>query len=239
MSRPFLTARWDDVLLVSFRAPAELLQRYLPPALELDTPDAEPGLHLVSVVALRFGELRIHGLPIPTVSTFPEVNLRFYARHGDERGAVFLREYVPHPLVAAGARIVYNEPYRLAGVAHDVERDGAGSISSTTELRRRGRAGRIEVVAADAPITPAADSVEHWLKEHYWGFGLGRDGRTRRYRVDHPVWPTFPVREARIVDLDPGRIMGGRWAELGWSTQRHSIVLAEGSDAAIYPAERL
>lgn len=238
MSRPFLTARWEDVLLVSFRAPVELLQPRLPPGLELDTPDAEPGLHLVSVVALRFEDLRVRGLPVPTARAFPEVNLRFYARHGDTRGAVFLREYVPHRLVAVGARIAYNEPYRVAGVVHDVQRDGAGSITATTELRLPDRAGMIEVVADDAPATPAPDGVDHWLKEHYWGFGRGRDGHTRRYRVDHPVWRTFPVRDAR-VGLDPGLIMGGRWAELDWDTRRHSTVLAEGSAAAIHPAQRL
>lgn len=237
MTAPFLTASWDDLVLASFVAPAELLQGYLPRRTELDSPDAWPHLTLVTVVALRFRHMRVRGLPVPTAGDVPEVNLRFYARHGQTRGAVFLREYVGHPLVVAGARLLYGEPYRLARVGHEVVRD-RGSVRSRTVLQTSSGRGTMEVIGAGEPLISPESGVEHWLKEHYWGFGRSRSGDTIRYRVAHPVWRTYRVVEAR-VGIDPGLLMGGRWRTIDWASRLHSVVLAEGSAASVYPSEPL
>lgn len=85
---------------------------------------------------------------------------------------------------------------------------------------------------------PPTDSIDHFLKGRFWRFGRGWRGVSFRYRMEHPVWRTYPV-EAVISSLDPSAILGGHWPALDWAAALHSVVLAEGSAARIYPREPL
>jgi uncharacterized protein len=126
--RPFLTARWANLILVQFPAPAGLLAPYLPPGVELDRWQGE---HFVSLVAFQFLDTRVLGVSWPGFRHFPEWNLRIYVRHGDQRGVVFVREFVPQWFTATVARTVYNEPYRHAAMAMQIdETDGTRSTFS-------------------------------------------------------------------------------------------------------------
>jgi hypothetical protein len=237
MARPFLSADWRDVVLVNFRVDPDLLRPYLPPGAVLDTPDGRPDLHLASLVAFTFANTRVRGVPLPGAQAFGEVNVRFYARRGPMRAAVFVREFVPVPLVVFGARLLYRQPYHLARISHDARRV-AGIIEATTAFARGRVSGTIRIEADDAPEIPGRTREEHFLKEHYWGFDRGWTGRSFRYRVDHPVWRTFPVRSAAI-GLDPGMLIGGDWAGIDWQAARHSVLFAEGSRAVVWGAQPL
>lgn len=237
MARPFLTADWRDVVLVNYRVDPDLLRPHLPPGSVLDTPDAEPGRHLVSLVAFTFAHTRVHGIPVPGGGRFGEVNVRFYVRRGPMRAAVFVREFVPVPAIVVGARVLYRQPYHLARIRHDVERSPDQIAVTTTFVRGQTR-GRLRVVADPIPVVPDPTGEEHFLKEHYWGFDRGWSGATFRYRVDHPVWRTHAVRDADIA-LDPGMLIGGRWATVDWDAALHSVLLAEGSRAVVWGAEPL
>jgi uncharacterized protein len=237
MARPFLTADWHDLLLVNYRAPVDLLERVMPPGVELDTPDGAGDRHLVSLVAFTFANTRVFGVPLPTAQRFGEVNVRFYTRLGPMRAATFVREFVPSPLVVAGARLLYRQPYSLARIGHEVTREHE-SVSVRTTFQRGRISGAIEVEASPEFVVQPESSEEHFLKEHYWGFDRGWGGTTYRYRVDHPVWRTNPVRSARI-GLDPGMLIGREWAEIDWSERLESVLLAEGSRATVYTAESL
>src|ERR1700759_5170164 len=104
----FLTAQWRHLCLITYAVDPARLLPYLPPGLELDTVDGEA---FVSLVAFDFLDTRVLGIPWPGYRNFPEVNLRFYVRRGEERGVVFVRELVPARLIAWLARWLYNEPY--------------------------------------------------------------------------------------------------------------------------------
>jgi hypothetical protein len=239
-ARPFLTAEWTNVVLVNYRVPPALLLPHVPPGSELDTPDGDSALHLVSLVAFHFERTRVYGLPIPSARHFPEVNLRFYVRRGPMRATVFLREYVPVPVVVLGARLLYQQPYERAAITHDVRRDGLDGDHLTVHTTFAGRAhrGEIRLRARNEPTTPPETSEEHFLKEHYWGFDRTRSGSSFRYRVAHPVWRTFPVESAEVT-IDPGLLLGGDWRSVDWSAVRRSVLFAEGSAAIVYEAEPL
>ena len=119
--RPFLRARWVDVLLVTYAVPDDALASRLPVGLEFDRWE---GRALVSLVAFDFVDTRVWGLPWPGFVRFPELNLRFYVRYGQRRGVCFIREYVPSRWVSWLARTLYNEPYR--GVRY--RKDGAAHV---------------------------------------------------------------------------------------------------------------
>jgi hypothetical protein len=144
MKRPFLTVRWTNLVLANYRVPPELLLPHVPPGSELDTPNDEPGLHLLSLVAMRFAGTHVYGIRVPTAQRFPEVNLRIYVRRGPIRACVFLREFVSVPLVMLEARLFYHQPYFLASLSHDVQVQGEG-ISVHTQLQHRGRGVEIRL----------------------------------------------------------------------------------------------
>src|SRR5437763_12575469 len=108
MRKPFLTAKWSNLFLATYAVPPATLEKRLPAGLVLDTRD---GSAFVSLVAFEFLDTRVLGVAWPGYRDFAELNLRFYVRRGDERGVVFLREFVPRRLVAWVARWFYNEPY--------------------------------------------------------------------------------------------------------------------------------
>ncbi len=185
MPHPFLTARWSNLVLVNYQVPRALLEPFVPPGSELDTPDDAPELHLLSLVAFHFSDTRVYGLPLPTAQHFPELNLRFYVRSGDKRATVFLREFVSVPLVALGARLLYHQPYFLATIWHEWRQRGQ-EIRAYTRFKHRAHRGEIRVVARNEPSTPALDSQEHFLKEHYWGFDRTPSGQ----RASATAWTT-------------------------------------------------
>ena len=190
MARPFLTATWSNLFLATYAVPSELLAPRLPPGTTLDLRD---GQAFVSLVAFEFLDTRVRGVGWPWHRNFAELNLRFYVRHGDERGVVFVREFVPRAMIAWLARTLYNEPYRAAPLtATGDDSDGVHGMRYALDLD--GRRHTIAVAGEAAPLLPPADSVEAFFKEHRWGFGMTRAGRAMRYEVEHPPWPVYPIR---------------------------------------------
>ena len=95
-----------------------------------------------------------------------------------------------------------------------------------------GAAHSLEVVARDETHVPGEDSLEHFFKEHAWGFGRDRRGRTLRYQVQHPAWEVY--REPRVeLDVDFGEVYGYDFAALSSATP-YSVVLAVGSPIVVY-----
>src|SRR5262245_12943155 len=231
--RPFLTARWINVALLSYAVPDSLLTPWLPPGLALDRWE---GRAFVSLVAFEFVDTRVAGVAWPGFRRFPEVNLRFYVREGDRRGVVFVRELVPSRIVELLARLLYNEPYRVARIRSRTE-TGPARIRVMHEFPWKGRAQRI-TVEARSPAVPALETGgTHFFKEHAWGYGMDRRGRLLRYAVEHPTWRVHPDAIAQ-VELDFGAVYGAEWSLLTGQEPQH-VALAEGSGVAVYPAERV
>jgi uncharacterized protein YqjF (DUF2071 family) len=235
MTKPFLTAEWRNLFLATYAVPPSLLKPRLPPGLELDTRGGDTFVSLVAFEFLRTAPqfpLVRRIVPVVALGNFPELNLRFYVRQGRERGVVFVREFVPRRLVAWLARLLYNEPYRAAPLT-STWRDDADSLAMEYRLTWAGREHRVRVTGAKPPLVPGEASDEHFFKEHRWGFGTTRRGRTLRYEVRHPVWEVFPVR-SYAIDLDWAAVYGPEWGFLGKATPC-STVLAAGSPVAVYP----
>jgi uncharacterized protein YqjF (DUF2071 family) len=229
MPRPFLTARWANLFLATYPVPPALLAPRLPPGLELDTRD---GSAFVSLVAFEFLDTRVLGVPWPGYRDFGEINLRFYARRGGDRGVVFVREFVPQRLVAWVARALYNEPY-LAAPVRVSRREDEQTLAMDYRLAFAGREHRLSATGGKPAFRPAEGSDEHFFKEHHWGYGVTRRGRAVRYQVSHPVWDVYPVR-SHALDLDWEAVYGPEWEFLGRAAPC-STVLAAGSPVSVFP----
>lgn len=227
--KKFLNARWENLCLFTYAVAPELLQPYLPKGLELDTIN---GAAFVSLVAFDFLDTTVFGVKWPGFVNFPEINLRFYVRRGEERGVVFIRELVPQFLVAFMAKVFYNEPYRSCPMGSSIKRLG-DTIEVEHELRHAGKQYGIKLTASQSCILPEADSVEHFFKEHRWGYGISHSGQTGRYEVIHPVWEVHEV-ISHTLNWDFGAIYGSDFSALN-DAKPHSIIFARGSEVAVFP----
>jgi len=231
--RPFLTARWSNLAILTYEVPPALLTPHLPSGLELD---GRGGSAFASLVAFDFEDTRVRGVAWPGFRRFPEINLRFYVRQGNRRGVVFVREFVPRPLVSWLARALYNEPYLVAPIESGVAEDGAAMVT-TRRLRWRGRSHAIDVTGNKPAVRPGEDTEAHFFKEHQWGFGRDRRSRTLVYEVRHPLWDVYPVRSWSL-DFDWAQVYGPEWGFLS-AHEPASVVLAAGSAVSVYPRGRL
>ena len=226
---PFLTARWRNLLLLTYAIPPDRQVHYLPPGVELDTRN---GQAFVSLVSLDFEDTRVLGLPWPGFRRFPDLNLRIYVRRGDQRGVVFVREILTSRLVAWVARMVYREPF-LSAKLTSTQREQTDRVVVERRLHFGGRVHTIRGEGGKPPVLPAEDSDEHFFTERSWGFGLDRRGRTICYRVEHPTWKVYPV-QSYSLDLDWEQVYGPDWAFLH-DNAPYSVAFAVGSEVAVYP----
>jgi uncharacterized protein YqjF (DUF2071 family) len=222
----FLTARWTNLFLATFAVPEELLQPRLLPGLELDRRE---GQCFASLVAFDFLDTRVFGIPWPGYRNFPEINLRFYVRQGTQRGVMFIRELVPKRLVSWIARTLYHEPYRTVPMTSQVT-ETEQTIAVEHRIEVDGRTHRLRAVGTKPGRVPPPDSVEHFFKEHEWGFGIVR-GRLMRYHVQHPVWSIYPVQDW-AVEVDWAKLYGPEWAIMQ-GRDPMSTMLAAGSAVTV------
>lgn len=229
MSRPFLTARWSDIVLLTFEAPEGLLRRAIPPSVELDHWN---GRTHVSIVALHMRDVRVLGWGIPGFTAHPQVNFRTYVRWGGEAGVWFIRQFVPSRVIAAVGRLRYDEPFWPTPIRRRV-------VETPTDLRAEYAVGpealgwHVNVAGSRLARIPAAASPEHYLTERGFACRARPDGALSVFRVVHPAWA---VREVRGVDyrFDFGSLYGAEWEFLN-KAEPASVVFAEGSAVAVYP----
>ncbi|MDB5309098.1 MAG: hypothetical protein JWO38_3300 [Gemmataceae bacterium] len=201
----------------------------MPPGLELDRRD---GSAWCSLVGFQFLDTKVLGISWPGYRHFPEWNLRFYVREGERRGVCFVREFVPQWLVATLARVIYNEPYRAARMTMNVKHT-ADAVTATYSVLWGGRVHTLRAVGSKPAFRPGPGSVEHFFKEHSWGFGTSRRGKLIRYELNHPEWDVYPVREF-AAEVDWAALYGPEWGVMN-GVEPASVVLAAGSEVWVYP----
>jgi len=227
--RAFLTARWANLILANYSVPAEILQPYLPPGVELDR---WQGNTYASLVGFQFLDTRVLGIPWPTFRNFPEWNLRIYVKRGDQRGVCFVREFVPQRFVAWVARAIYNEPYRAARMGMAID-ESSENLRATYTLRYGGRTHTMRATGSKPTTIPDPDSAEYFFKEHSWGFGQTRRGKLIRYEVNHPEWAIYPATNCEI-DIDWETLYGPEWTTMN-GREPDSVTFAVGSPVKVYP----
>lgn len=205
--------------------------------------DAWHGRTLLSVVAFRFLDTRVHGIAIPFHRDFDEMNLRFYVRRkgpeGWRRGVVFIKEVVPRRAIAWVARAVYNENYVACRTTSEVRLPADADEAGAVHYAWRTTGGEIRVRASmrGMPTRPASDDEATFITEHYWGYARQRDGGTVEYRVEHPPWRVWDATEAALAG-DVVDFYGSAFADALGSTPASAFV-AEGSAVTVRKGVRI
>ena len=236
---PAFQANWLNPLLFSWPIDREALEPLLPDGLEID---CWRGQAYISLVGLRFESIRFFGIPSP-VACYDEINLRFYVcrkGNGGDRcpGVVFVRQMVPHRMVAFTARSLYGEPFVAAPVSHQF---GHSEFDSAKNPKRvayrweyRGRTGQFWAQAESGnSAMPEAGSLEGFLTSRYWGYNGKPGTRTRAYQLTRPEWPLLEPSRWEI-DCDAGEAYGDPFAGV-MRDEPSSVILAVGSRAAAAP----
>lgn len=209
-----------------------LLTPFIPLKTDLDLWN---GRCYVSLVGFMFVNTRVKGFSIPFHVDFEEINLRFYVRHNDKRGVVFIKEIVPKPMVTLVANTFFNENYETLRTAHSwIASPGTLNI----EYRWKKRDWNVLRVSSEkTPVPILEGSEEEFITEHYWGYVKMNELDTTVYQVDHPKWEVYPVR-SYSVDVDFGKVYGERFGFLG-NTKPESIFLAEGSPISVLKSHKI
>ena len=236
--RPFLTARWESLVLLNYCCRREWLEPLVPSGTELDTWQGET---LVSLVGFLFTDTRLLGVPVPFHRTFEEVNLRFYVRRPGpdgvmRRAVVFIRELVPRVAIAWTARAIYNEPYLAVPMSHDIALDPVHGGHVRYGWRHRDVPFALAATATGTAAELAPGSEAEFITEHYWGYTRQRDGGTLEYEVVHPPWRVWSA-ETHAFSGDATALYGAHFAAL-LRTPPRSAFVAVGSEVEVHVGAR-
>lgn len=229
----FLTAKWNDLIMANYEVDPRLLASRVPAGTELDLHNSRC---FVSLVGFMFLDTRVQGFLIPFHVNFEEVNLRFYVKRITDtevrRGVVFIKEIVPRFAIATVARVIYGEPYECWSMSN--QRDENSVIYQWGNAVCKNRMG---VERGEDLGVPIDDSHGSFIIEHYWGYTKRRACRTDEYKVEHPKWNLFSVKN-ETIDVDFGSTYGKEFAFLS-DQDPYSVVLAAGSDINVYKGKKL
>lgn len=235
--KAFLAAEWRHLAMLNYEVEPSLLSKFTPAGTEIDRWD---GKVFASLVAFRFLNTKVCGIPIPFHRNFDEVNLRFYVRRivGDEvrRGVVFIREIVPRWTIAAVARGIYNERYVSLPMNHQIKQSESG-LSVEYGWRSRQGWSRLSLSAEGSPMLPNEKSQEQFITEHFWGYSAQADGTTVEYRVAHPSWRVWSGRDAKF-EGDVTELYGQELAAI-LASSPSSAFLAEGSEVTVFRGHKI
>jgi uncharacterized protein YqjF (DUF2071 family) len=241
IGRRFLSARWQNLLMLNYPADPALLKPLVPPGTQLDSWN---GKTFVSLVGFQFFDTRVLGVPIPFHQNFPEINLRFYVRRlsseGWRRGVVFVKEIVPKSLIALVARWCYNENYvafQMKANAQAASEVVGDNWQVSYAWQEHERWNSISAELSGTPIVAAPGTEEEFITEHYWGYVAQRTGAALEYRVEHPRWRVWRAARATL-DCDVARCYGEQFST-ALEAEPTSAFLADGSAITVYRGERL
>ncbi|HKE19548.1 MAG TPA: DUF2071 domain-containing protein [Kofleriaceae bacterium] len=218
---------------MTFAIDPRALRGLVPVGTEIDTFD--DGRAPLSMVALRFDDSRVLGLPIPFARSYDQVALRFYVRRwlgGDRwrRGTVPVIEFVPVSALVSAGHVLYGEAYERRPVTSRVRPPDPGTNRGGRAVYRWRTDRSIHRLAVDFSgelHLPAPDSREAFLVERYWGYLARHADLTSEVRVDHPPWRIWSAAEGHLTAEVP-QLFGDRFAR-ALASPPVSVVVAEGS----------
>jgi uncharacterized protein len=181
-----MAQNWHELLFAHWRVPVEAVRRLVPQGLEIDLFAGDAWL---SVVPFRMSGVRLRGTPaLPSLSSFPELNVRTYVCAEGRPGVWFFSLDAASRLAVEVARAWFHLPYFNARMR--LQRGPDGVRYSSTRTDRRGNAERLETrYAPCAPASAAAQgTLGRFLTERYCLYAERRDGALLRGEIHHRPW---------------------------------------------------
>lgn len=191
-----MSNRWLNLTFLHWRYPAEVVQRLLPPGLEVESFD---GSAWVGLVPFEMEVTMVGRGTVPWLSRFPETNVRTYVRAADgSTGVWFLSLDAARLPAVLTARSVYRLPYFWSDMS--VRKDPL-HLRYSTRRRWPGPRGAGSTVGVDigAPYGPdELSDLDHWMTARFRLFSYTSRG-VRTARAAHAPWQLY---RATVDELD-------------------------------------
>ena len=176
--------KWHDLLFAHWAIAPDQVRRVVPSELELDL---FQGQTYVGVVPFWMSGIRARfAPPLPGLTTFPELNVRTYVRHGNIPGVYFFSLDAASLPAVWGARAFYSLPYFHARMSVQ----SAGEKFDYTSRRLSGPPaefrGHYWPIGGTREHGPSL--LEQYLTERYCLYAV-RAGRVYRTFIHHTPWP--------------------------------------------------
>lgn len=182
---------WHDLLFAHWALPADKVRPLVPRELELDIHE---GQTWIGVIPFWMSHVRFRGAPpIPTASTFPELNVRTYVRapqDPDKPGVYFFSLDAASFLAVIGARAGAGLPYFYAKMS---SRNVEGEIRYTSV--RRSHRNPAEFAAryrATGTSSETKNALQQFVTERYCLYSVRRSV-LHRIQIHHAPWPLQPA----------------------------------------------
>lgn len=196
VERPCMVHRWDHITFLHWPYSPDVVQRLLPPGLEVETFDGDAWVGLVPFI-MQVRPPRVGA--IPWLSNFPETNVRTYVKAADgSTGVWFLSLDASRLAAVVTARTTYRLPYFWSQMTAEQDRS-----TWRYECRRRWpdpRPARSRVhVEIGEPFAPSElGDLDHWLTAR-WALFSRFPKALWRAQAEHPPWR---LRRAQVTELD-------------------------------------
>lgn len=187
---------WRHLLFAHWPLPPEILAKWLPQQLSLDTYNNQAWLGAVmfkGLVAPRGLHWLKHGIP------FYQLNLRTYVTYKNKPGVFFFSLDATEPLSVRGARWLYHLPYRDAAIQMSDTPDGHYRFDLETSSTQNS-----EFSAEYRPTSPvfyaSPASLESWLTDRYIMYSTNLYGHLHSADIYHEPWPLQRAEGAILKD---------------------------------------
>jgi hypothetical protein len=222
----FLNAYWRNLLFINYEVDPKILEPYLPKGTELDFYN---GKCYVSMVGFMFMDVKVLGIKLYNHINFEEVNLRFYVKHNNKRGVVFIQEIVPKPLITLVANSLYHEHYTTSNMDH-VWKETHDSLFFEYRWQVNNKWQSIAATTEKEADPILENSEEQFIMEHYFGY-TGHKNKTFQYEVLHPSWLHYKVKDFNSA-MDFEANYGTDFEHLKYAKPT-SVILAKGAEVSI------
>ena len=230
MTKTFLKASWENLIMANYEIEPSILEPFLPKGVELDFFN---GKTYVSLVGFMFKKTSLFGVPIPFFGSFEEINLRFYVRRVENRkikkGVVFINETVPFKIVALLANKLYKEHYLSIPTKNKIIIEEGKHISYEWKVNNKWNS--IAVQSDTNKYKIEQGTIEEYIFERYFGFTKLSHISSQEYKINHPKWMIHDVLNSNI-ECDFGTMYGDAFWGLN-SQKPDSVLLAEGSHVSV------
>lgn len=187
---------WSAVSFLHWRVEPAQIRPLVPKSLDVDTFD---GSAWVGLVPFRMRmRMPVGSLPIPTLSRYPETNVRTYVVDpSGRRGLWFFSLDVPQVLAIILARVAFGLPYAWSEMS--LEERGS-RIEYTAQRRRPQRGLRSSVIVTTGVGQRVVDPLALFLTARYRLYASGPLG-LYSISVEHQRWP---LEEITVDEIDDG-----------------------------------
>ena len=182
---------WTHLLFAHWSVAPSALAEVVPPELPLDTFDGRAWIGVTPFCA-RNTRTRAT-LPVPYLSTFPEINVRTYVSVDGKPGIYFFSLDAASALAVAAARRAYRLPYFRAQMSITEDAGVVRYVSRRTSVQAPPAAFDARYRATGPQFQAAPGTLEHWLTERYCLYTLDDRQRVLRGDIQHPPWPLQPA----------------------------------------------